>query len=363
MDSLEIPPSGDSQLLSESPQFSLTSVGSSSRTGPGGDDLSLSELYPDNPLPQRPAQARRDNPKTRPSIAQALGFGAPIGRPQGASASGVPEEEEGEGWRGEEEEQKVGDDDGNEDSVAADVTVRAGEDADPTHLAAQSREEKLRSDLFVLRQLNGAFAAYNDALRETQAGTESVIFDHPSVVVLQHKRVAKQLEQTDALLNKYINILSKSERVTQLIFDERWTGAEADEKLLEEEIRAQEEKRRLEEEERKLAAQREKERREKEELERALRDEAERLERERRDKMAPRSTSGVRGVRGTRASMRARAGARGVSSAVSASSTVVGNHTRASSGTAPGPSKIARPSSSASSSRGTSLPRGTSKRP
>ncbi|KAH8998509.1 hypothetical protein EDB92DRAFT_1941334 [Lactarius akahatsu] len=351
MDSLEIPPSGDSQLLSESPQFSLTSVGSSSRTGPGGDDLSLSELYPDNPLPQRPAQARRDNPKTRPSIAQALGFGAPIGRSQGASASGVPEEEEGEGWR--------------------DVTVRAGEDVDPTHLAAQSREEKLRSDLFVLRQLNGAFAAYNDALRETQAGTEvslcsmsqSVIFDHPSVVVLRHKRVAKQLEQTDALLNKYINILSKSERVTQLIFDERWTGAEADEALLEEEIRAEEEKRRREEEERKLAAQREKERREKEELERALRDEAERLERERRDKMAPRSTSGVRGVRGTRASMRARAGARGVSSAISASSTVVGNHTRASSGTAPGPSKIARPSSSASSSRGTSLPRGTSKRP
>lgn len=350
MDSLEIPPSGDSQLLSESPQFSLTSVGSSSRTGPGGDDLSLSELYPDNPLPQRPAQARRDNPKTRPSIAQALGFGAPIGRSHGAGVSGVPEEEEkeGEGWRGEEEEQKVGDDDGNEDSVAADVTVRAGEDADPTHLAAQSREEKLRSDLFVLRQLNGAFAAYNDALRETQAGTE---------------RVAKQLEQTDALLNKYINILSKSERVTQLIFDERWTGAEADEALLEEEIRAQEEKRRREEEERRLAAQREKERREKEELERALRDETERLERERRDKMAPRGTSGVRGVRGTRASMRARAGARGVSSAVSASSTVVGNHTRASSGTAPGPSKIARPSSSAPSSRGTSLPRGTSKRP
>ncbi|KAH9065348.1 hypothetical protein EDB87DRAFT_1574516 [Lactarius vividus] len=349
MDSLEIPPSGDSQLLSESPQFSLISVGSSSRTGPGGDDLSLSELYPDNPLPQRPAQARRNNPnnpKTRPSIAQALGFGAPIDRSQEASASGVLEEE-GEGWKGEDE-QKVGDDDENDDSAAADVTVRAGEDPDPTHLAAQSREEKLRSDLFVLRQLNGAFEAYNDALRETQTGTE---------------RVAKQLEQTDALLNKYINILSKSERVTQLIFDERWTGAETDEALLEEEIRAQEEKQRREEEERRLAAQREKERREKEELERALRDEAERLERERRDKMAPRSTSGVRGVRGTRASMRARAGARGVSSAVSASSTVVGNHTRASSGTAPAPSKIARPSSSASSSRGTSLPRGTSKRP
>ncbi len=170
MDSLEIPPSGDPPLLSESPQFSLSSVGSSSRTGPGGEDLSLSELYPDNSLPQRPAQARRnDPPKTRPSIAQALGFGPPIVHSQDASTSGVPEEE-GEGRRGEEEQEG---DDGNDDSAAADVTVRAGEDVDPTHLATQSREEKLQNDLFVLRQLNGAFAAYNDALRETQAGTEA----------------------------------------------------------------------------------------------------------------------------------------------------------------------------------------------
>ncbi|KAI9460915.1 hypothetical protein BJY52DRAFT_1185743 [Lactarius psammicola] len=264
MDSLESPPSGGPRLLSESPQFSFTSVTPSSHTGPGGDDLSLSELYPNNRLPRRPAQARND-PKTRPSIAQALGFGAPIVRSQDASTS--------------------------------DVTVRAGEDVDPTHLTTQSREEKLRNDLVVLRQLNGAFAAYNDALRETQAGTE---------------RIVEQLEQTDALLNRYINILSKSGRVTQLIFDERWTGAEADEAFLEEEIRAQEEKRRREEEERMLSAQREQERKEKEELERAMRDEAERLERERGDKMASRSTSGVRGVRGTRASMRAGAMARGV---------------------------------------------------
>jgi len=342
MDSLEFPNSGGSRLLSESPQFPLTSIDSSSHlTGPGGDDLSLSELYLDNRPPQRPAQAH-NNPKTRPWIAQALGFGAPIVQSQDASALDVPEEV-GEGSREPEEE-----DDGNDGNSAADVTVRASEDADPTHLAARSREEKLRNDLFVLRQLNGAFAAYNDALQATQAGTE---------------RVAKQLEESDALLNRYINILSKSERVRQLIFDERWMGAEADEALLEEEIRAQEEKRRREDEERMLAAQREQERREKEELERAMRDEAERLEREKRDKMVPRSTSGVRGVRGTRASMRAGATTRGVSRAASTSSTVVGSHTRALSSTAPGPSKIARPSSSASSSRGTNIPRGTLKRP
>lgn len=342
MDSLEFPTSGGSRILSESPQFSIGS--SSHSTGPGGDDLSLSELYLDTRPPQQLAQAR-NNPKTRPSIAQALGFGAPIVHSEEARVSGVPEEE-GEGGRVAEEEWE--EDDGNDGNTAADVTVRANEDADPTHLAARSREEKLRSDLFVLRQLNGAFAAYNDALRATQSGTE---------------RVAKQLEETDALLNRYINILSKSERVRQLIFDERWMGAEADEASLEAEIRAQEEKRRREEEERMLAAQKEQERREREELERAMRDEAERLEREKREKMGPRSASGVRGVRGTRASMRASAAMRGVSRAASTSGSSTSSHTRALSSTAPGPSKISRPSSSASSSRGTCLPRGTSKRP
>ena len=165
MDSLEFPTSSGSRLLSESPQFSPTSIDASSHlTGPGGDDLSLSELYIDNHPLQRPAQARND-PKTRPSIAQALGFGAPIVQSQDASALDVPEEV-GEGSREAEE------DDGNDENAAADVTVRAGEDADPTHLATRSREEKLRNDLFVLRQLNGAFAAYNDALQATQAGTE-----------------------------------------------------------------------------------------------------------------------------------------------------------------------------------------------
>ncbi|KAI0298547.1 hypothetical protein BC826DRAFT_997956 [Russula brevipes] len=326
-------PAGDSRLLSQSPQFSFASA--SSNTAQGGDDLSLSELYPDNRIPGRGIQARH-NPKTRPSIAQALGFGASLG-----ALDGEVDEDTGEG------------DIEAVEAVEADVTVRiGGEDADRTSIVVQSREENLQSDLFVLRQLNGAFAVYNDALREAQTGTE---------------RIAEQLEQTDALLNKYINILSKTEQVTQLIFDKRWMGAEADEARLEEEERAREEKRRREDEERERAAQREQERREKEELERAMREEAERLQRERRDKVAARSTSGVRGVRGTRASMRAGAAARGgASRAVSVSSSVIGGHTRAASGTmaAPVPSKIARPSSAVSSTRGTtSIPRGISRRP
>ncbi|KAI9458544.1 hypothetical protein F5148DRAFT_1220270 [Russula earlei] len=328
-------PASGSRLLSQSPQFSFASANSTVNTGPGGDDLSLSELYSDNLLPGRQVRTAH-NPKTRPSIAQALGFGAPLD--QSDDQSMLKEGEEGGGEL-----------DDEEGAGEADVTVTvrgSGEDADRTTIATQSREEKMQRDILLLRQLNSTFAVYNDALRQAQAATG---------------RIAKQLEQTDVLLNKYINILSKSEQFSRLIFDERWIGAEADEALLEEEARVQEERRRREDEERKRAAHREQERREKEELERAMRDEAERLEREKRDRTAARSSSGVRGVRGTRAFMRAGATTRGVSRSVSASSTGASGHTKATSGTA---SKTARPSSAVSTTRGTTgIPRGVSKRP
>lgn len=153
--------SGGSRLLSQSPQFSFESASSSTHTGPGGDDLSLSELCLDDSLPKE-APPTRHNSKTRPSIAQALGFGGPLDDQSGDLSvldaldeeedAGAPEDEEG---------------------AEADVTVRvADEDVDKTSIAAQSREEKMQSDLFVLRQLNGVFAVYNDALREAQSGTE-----------------------------------------------------------------------------------------------------------------------------------------------------------------------------------------------
>lgn len=41
------------------------------------------------------------------------------------------------------------------------------------------------------------------------------------------QQVAEQLVQTDGLLDKYANMLAKSESVTRLIFDEQWEGAEA----------------------------------------------------------------------------------------------------------------------------------------
>ena len=153
--------SGGSRLLSQSPQFSFESASSSTHTGPGGDDLSLSELCLDNSLPKEAPQTRH-NPKTRPSIAQALGFGGPLDDQSGdLSVLDALDEEEDAGAREDEE------------GAEADVTVRvADEDADKTSIAAQSREEKMQSDLFVLRQLNGVFAVYNDALREAQSGTE-----------------------------------------------------------------------------------------------------------------------------------------------------------------------------------------------
>lgn len=41
------------------------------------------------------------------------------------------------------------------------------------------------------------------------------------------QQVATQLAQTDALLDKYVNMLGKSEAVAKLIFDEQWEGADA----------------------------------------------------------------------------------------------------------------------------------------
>jgi hypothetical protein len=162
--------SGGSRLLSQSPQFSFNNNSASSssshtHTGPGGEDLSLSELELEPQTQTRPQTRHHHNPKsrTRPSIAQALGFGAPLD--QSADDLSVLEEEGDAGEEREEGEEEQG------AEVEADVTMRVG-GAEKTVIAAQSREEKLQGDLFVLRQLNGAFAVYNDALREAQGGTE-----------------------------------------------------------------------------------------------------------------------------------------------------------------------------------------------
>ncbi|KAI0645647.1 hypothetical protein C8Q79DRAFT_910869 [Trametes meyenii] len=258
-----------SNLLSE-PTPDISS--SSSRTGHGGDDLSLSELS----LSER----------AKPGAAHRRPFSL-LARPQTPDESAVADED-------------AEDDDG----AHADETMTQEDLEKARRLAAKTREEKLQHDLFVLKKLNAAFEVYKDALRETKSSTD---------------RVAIQLQHTNALLDKYVRILDKSEKITKLILDERWQGAEADEEQLDREEEEARERARKEEEERILAEQREHERLEQERRDREERELRERLEREKAEAAKTSSRgSGVRGVRGTRASMR---GIRGVSRVAPAPST------------------------------------------
>lgn len=132
--------------------------------------------------------------------------------------------------------------------------------------------------------------------------------------------MAAQIAETDQLLNKYINVLSKSEEFSRLIFDEKWHGAEAvcmvhnitrntvltslntqDEQEFIRQNREEEERARRAAEEKARREHEEQERLEREQEERRRREEKERLEREKSERAI---RGGVRGVRGTRASAR-----------------------------------------------------------
>ncbi|KAI0745841.1 DASH complex subunit Duo1-domain-containing protein [Earliella scabrosa] len=268
-------PASGSRLLSEpTPDISSSS---SSRTGPGGDDLSISEL------------SLSDRPQSKSARRRPFSL---LAQPQSPDESAIADEDE-EGGDG-----------------ALDATMTQEELEKARRIAAKTREERLQHDLFVLKKLNSAFEVYKDALRETKSSTD---------------RVATRLEHTNALLDKYVRILSKSEKITKLILDERWQGAEADEEQLDREEEERIERERREEEERRLAEQRERERLERERREREERAERERIEREKAEaaKTAGRG-SGVRGVRGTRASMR---GLRGVARAAPSSTVARGGST------------------------------------
>jgi len=270
---LNIEQSG-SRLLSET-SLLPSSSSSLSRTGPGGDDLSLSELS----LSERPQLAPSRRPKFS-LLAQPLPQKAPF---MDNDSAILEEDADTEGEAG------------------LDQTMTQEDVEKATKLAARTREDKLQHDLFILKKLNFAFEVYKEALKEAKSSTE---------------RVAEQLKHTEALLDKYVNILSKTEDAARLLTDERWQGAEADEDFLEQEYREKLERARREEEERLLAAQREMERLEREEQERKEAEERHRLERERAEAAkAVGRGSGVRGVRGTRASMR---GMRGVARAAPA---------------------------------------------
>lgn len=131
-----------SRLLSES----LVHPSSSSRsvsTSHGGGDLSLSELSLNDP-PQ--AQGYRRRPFSL--LAQPRLPDTPHRTHDRAI---IEDDEDGEGL--------------NETMMPEDAE-RARK------LAERTREEKLQSDLFILKKLNTAFEVYKDALRETKNSTE-----------------------------------------------------------------------------------------------------------------------------------------------------------------------------------------------
>ncbi|KAF9471594.1 hypothetical protein BDN70DRAFT_819814 [Pholiota conissans] len=165
--------------------------------------------------------------------------------------------------------------------------LESDDDDEETRIQAlKRREEKLQSDIFILKKINSAFESFNDALQDTGSANQ---------------RIVTQLEQTDALLNKYINILSTSEDFARLVFDEQWRGAEADEEIIERERIEAAEKKRREAEAEAMRVQQELVRIEKEKQEAIQRKELARIEREKSERAI---RGGIRGVRGTRASMR-----------------------------------------------------------
>jgi hypothetical protein len=125
-------PVGHPQLLSEPSLLHL-----SSHTGPGGDDLSISELS----LSDRPFQ-------------QPFSLLAPRPEPGDVTPSN-------------ERPDMIGDGEGGAD--LADGKEKAA------RLASKMREEKLQSDIFILKKLNAAFASFRKALSDTESANEACL--------------------------------------------------------------------------------------------------------------------------------------------------------------------------------------------
>jgi hypothetical protein len=110
---------------------------SSSNTGPGGDDLSISEL------------SLSDVPEPGPS--QPFNLIAAVNPPKPQPRHEV--------------EDNPFEDDRSDDE--GETTVQQAEKQ--KILTAKLREEKLQHDLFILRKMNASFAVYNDALRNVES--------------------------------------------------------------------------------------------------------------------------------------------------------------------------------------------------
>ncbi|KAG8762025.1 hypothetical protein FRC12_009221 [Ceratobasidium sp. 428] len=189
--------------------------------------------------------------------------------------------------------------------------------------AAERREEQLHAALFQLRKMNAVFGDYVGALDAVQGNTG---------------RLERQVERTNAILDRYVKMLGQQEQIAKLVLDEEWGGGESDEQIIQERIeqKAKEERERKEREERER---REREERQREAEERAL---AEQEARERAEKAAA-NTRG-RGIRGTAT----RGTVRGVGRGAATSSGIGRGAPVARPPSAAGTSRISRPSSVAS---------------
>lgn len=134
-----------SRLLSES----LLYPSNSSKTGHGGEDLSLSELSLNDNLPNpQPPSRRKFSLFAQPP--------SPL-HGKGNDESALLEEEiEGD------------DEEGN-----LDQTMKPEDIEKARRTNEKTREEKLQSDLYFLKKLNAAFDVYKEALKETKSSTEA----------------------------------------------------------------------------------------------------------------------------------------------------------------------------------------------
>lgn len=121
--------------MSESPILASGSL--SSRTGPGGEDLSLSELsLEDHTIVSERPFTLLARPQPDPSVDE---------------ESPDPIEEAGDGGE-----------------------LQDGEEAEKAKRhAAKLREEKLQSDIFILRKLNVSFATFKEALEDAGSANEA----------------------------------------------------------------------------------------------------------------------------------------------------------------------------------------------
>ena len=135
---VDMPASG-SRLLSE-PTPDISSSSSVSRTGPEGDDLSISEL------------SLSSKPRTKSTNRRPFSLLARPPSPPDESAIADEEGEDGE--------------DGMDETMTQEEMEKA------RRAAAKTREERLQHDLFVLKKLNSAFDVYKDALKATKSTTD-----------------------------------------------------------------------------------------------------------------------------------------------------------------------------------------------